>query len=108
MTSTPRLDVQRLLVLVFGAVMFVAAAVASAQPANIDTDIWWHLSNGRYILAHGIPSVDIYSFTASGHVWVVHEWLAEVVMYMVYAATGVTGLMLLAALIVALGELLVY
>jgi hypothetical protein len=108
MTSTPRLDVQRLLVLVFGAVMFVAAAVASAQPANIDTDIWWHLSNGRYILAHGIPSVDIYSFTASGHAWVVHEWLADVVMYIVFAATGLTGLVLLAAVVVAVGELLVY
>lgn len=114
MTAIPSLDVRRpldvqgLLVLVFLAVMFVGSAVASAQPANIDTDIWWHLANGRYILAHGVPSVDIYSFTASGHVWVVHEWLAEVVMYMVYAATGVTGLVLLAALIVALGEFLVY
>ena len=108
MTRTPRLDVQRLLLLVFCAVMFVAAAVASAQPANIDTDIWWHLANGRYILAHGVPSVDIYSFTASGHVWVVHEWLADVVMYAVYSAAGLTGLVLLAALIVAVGEFLVY
>jgi hypothetical protein len=108
MTSTPRLDVQRLLVLVFCVVMFVAAAVASAQPANIDTDIWWHLANGRYILAHGVPSVDIYSYTASGHVWVVHEWLADVVMYIAHAATGLTGLVLLAALVVAVGESLVY
>src|ERR1700680_4114938 len=104
MTSTSRLDVQRLLVLVFCAVSWGAAAVASAQPANIDTDIWWHLANGRYIFAHGVPSVDIYSFTAAGHVWVVHEWLADVVMYAAYAATGLSGLVLLAALVVAVGE----
>jgi hypothetical protein len=108
MTRTRRLDVQQLLVLVFLAVMFVAAAVATAQPANIDTDIWWHLANGRYILAHGVPSVDVYSFTASGHVWVVHEWLADVVMYTFYSAVGLTGLVLLAALAVAVGGFLVY
>ena len=108
MRQAGRLDVQRLLVLVFLAVMFVAAAVASAQPANIDTDIWWHLANGRYILAHGVPSVDIYSFTASGHVWVVHEWLADVGMYAVYSFAGLTALVLLAALAVAAGEFLVY
>ena len=103
-----RLDVQRLLLVVFLGVMFVAAAVASAQPANIDTDIWWHLANGRYILAHGVPSVDIYSFTASGHVWVVHEWLADIAMYALYSVGGLTVLVLLAAFAVAAGEFIVY
>ena len=104
----PRLDVQRLLLLVFLGVMFVAAAVATAQPTNLDTDLWWHLANGRYILAHGIPSVDVYSYTASGHVWVVHEWLADVAMYVLYGLGGVSVLVLLGAVAVAAGEYVVY
>jgi hypothetical protein len=104
----PRLDVQRLLLLVFLGVMFVAAAVATAQPTNLDTDLWWHLANGRYILAHGIPSVDVYSYTASGHVWVVHEWLADIVMYVLYGLGGVSLLVLLGAVAVAAGEYVVY
>jgi hypothetical protein len=104
----PRLDVQRLLLVVFVGVMFVAAAVATAQPANIDTDLWWHLGNGRYILAHGIPSVDVYSHTAAGHVWVVHEWLADIALYLLHGLGGLTILVLLGALAVAVGEYVVY
>ncbi len=103
-----RLDVQRLLVLVFLGVMFVAPAVATAQARNLDTDIWWHLANGRYILDHGLPSTDVYSFTAVGHVWVVHEWLADVGMFLLYHAVGITGIILLAAAAVASGEFFVY
>jgi hypothetical protein len=104
----PRLHVQQLLLLVFLGVMFVAAAVATAQPTNLDTDLWWHLANGRYILAHGIPSVDVYSHTAVGHVWVVHEWLADIGMYLLYGLGGLTILVLLAAVAVAVGEYVVY
>jgi hypothetical protein len=103
-----RLDVQRLLVLVFLGVMVVASAVAAAQARNLDTDIWWHLANGRYIVDHGLPSTDVYSFTAVGHVWVVHEWLADVVMFWLYRAVGITGLILLAATAVGVGEYFVY
>jgi hypothetical protein len=103
-----RLDVQRLLVMVFVGVMFVASAVAPAQARNLDTDIWWHLANGRYILDHGLPSIDVYSFTAAGRVWVVHEWLAEVAMFWLYRAGGITGLIVVAAAAVAGGEFIVY
>ncbi len=102
-----RLDAQRLLLLVFLGVTLVAAAVAAAQPRNLDTDIWWHLANGRYILGHGIPTTDVYSFTAVGHAWVVHEWLADVAMYLAYGLVGISGLILLAAVAVAAGEFLV-
>jgi hypothetical protein len=103
-----RLDAQRLLVLVFLGVMLVAPAVATAQARNLDTDIWWHLANGRYILDHGLPSTDVYSFTAVGRVWVVHEWLADVGMFLLYRAVGITGLILLAAAVVGVGEFFIY
>ncbi|NLI15112.1 MAG: hypothetical protein GX409_02375, partial [candidate division Zixibacteria bacterium] len=55
-----------------------------------DSDVWWHLKTGEYILAHGIPSTDPFSFTAAGSRWVTHEWLAEVLFYLLYKLGGLT------------------
>jgi hypothetical protein len=42
-----------------------------------DNSFFWHLRTGEYILDHGIPHSDIYSFTAPGVKWVAQSWLAE-------------------------------
>src|SRR5690242_20645014 len=61
-----------LLIVFVGLVTFVAPT---------DPDVWWHLRNGKLILDSGVPSHDVYSFTAQGRPWLVQEWLTEVVMY---------------------------
>ncbi len=43
-----------------------------------DNSFFWHLRTGEYILDHGIPHGDIYSYTAPGVRWVAQSWLAEV------------------------------
>lgn len=103
------LDVQRLLLLVFVGVVFVGLA-RPGDPVHplLETDLWWHLANGRYILGHGVPSHDVYSHTAVGHVWVVHEWLADVLFYLLYQLGGLRLLIVLSAAVVAAGALLVY
>jgi len=97
------LGVQSLLFIVFLGVVFVGLA----RPL-IDTDLWWHLANGRYILGHGVPSRDVYSHTALGHVWVVHEWLSDVGFYLLYQVGGLRIVLLLAAATVAAGMYMVY
>jgi hypothetical protein len=42
-----------------------------------DNSFFWHLRTGEYILDHGIPHHDIFSFTARGTPWVAQSWLAE-------------------------------
>lgn len=54
----------------------------------LDPDFGWHLASGRYILTHGIPEHDIYSYTASTFQWIHHEWLADVVNALLYQAGG--------------------
>jgi hypothetical protein len=66
-----------------------------------DSDVWWHLKTGEYILAHGIPSTDPFSFTAAGNHWVTHEWLAEVLFYLLYKLGGFTLLIAFKAAISA-------
>jgi hypothetical protein len=68
--------------------LFVAIFSLAAVPP-LDPDLWWHLANGRLMLAtSSIPHVDVYSFSAAGQPWVMHEWLADLGMYLLYQAGG--------------------
>ena len=64
---------------------------------RIDLDYGWHFRSGQYILAHGIPRHDVFSYTASGFEWINHEWLNDVIMYAVGQHLGYTMLGLLYA-----------
>jgi len=52
-------------------------------------DFWWHLKSGQIILESGaIPSSDTFSYTAAGKTYLLQNWLAEVLFYLVYRAGG--------------------
>jgi hypothetical protein len=58
-----------------------------------NNDIWIHLKTGENVLkTWHVPQKDPYSFTASDHDYVAHEWLSGVLFYIVFAAAGVNGL----------------
>lgn len=60
-----------------------------------DPDLWWHLKVGQIVWnTHAIPTTDVFSYTAQGHSWTAHEWLAQWSIYGTYLAGGYTGLML--------------
>lgn len=62
-------------------------SLAAVPP--IDPDLWWHLANGRLMVAsRSIPHTDVYSFSAAGQPWVMHEWLADLGMYGLYRLGG--------------------
>jgi Flp pilus assembly protein TadD len=78
------------------------AGFLSFTPA-LDTDVWWHLATGRWILAgKGIPTTDPFTFTAFGRPWITHEWLSGVLFYVLSRAGGVNVLVFLKALLAAL------
>jgi hypothetical protein len=90
----------------------VIAALTVSTRFN-DPDLWFHLRLGQIVwTTHSIPSTDIFSFTAQGHSWIAHEWLAELGAYAAYRAGGYAGLMVcfmgLACLLFALVYLLCY
>lgn len=75
-----------------------------------DPDYFWHLKTGEYIVSQRtLPVGDIFSATHFGHPWVLHEWLFEVVLYLMYAWLGTLGVKLLtvALAILTLGTLFV-
>lgn len=80
-----------------------------------DTDAWWHLATGRYIVTqHRLPSPDPFAYTtatarpaypgeaATRHFNLTHEWLAQAAMYLIYTAGGFPALVLWKGLLLAL------
>lgn len=66
-----------------------------------DPDIWWHLLNARYLLAHHqFPRIDAYSYTALGRLWINHQWLAELPYYLAWRSWGLAGIDAVAILLV--------
>ena len=79
----------------FLALSGLLAAMLAARPEVMDPDFWWHLRNGRTLLAtNALIHINPYAFMASGRHWVMQEWLSEAWMAAVTAATGRLGLVI--------------
>jgi hypothetical protein len=74
-----------------------------------DPDVWWHLRVGRWMVENGkLPSVDLFTHTVPTHLWTDHEYLTEVLMWLLYSAIGFTGLAIAFGLITWAGFWLIY
>ena len=61
--------------------------------AILDPDFWWHIRIGRWMVENGhLPSNDIFTYTVPSHVWTDHEYLTEMLMWLVYSKTGALGI----------------
>lgn len=91
-----RLSTRRLFFLILMLVLFFLTAREVTDP-----DFWWHLRAGQYIFeTRSIPHADIFSFTFTGREWVTHEWLSEVLIYLLFKWLGWAGLVTAFALLV--------
>src|ERR1017187_8433117 len=79
-----------------------------------DSDVWWHLKTGQYILQHHtLPSPDPFSYTSNSgapaypgeeltrQFNLTHEWLAQALLYALYAAGGFPAVILFRAMLLA-------
>lgn len=76
---------------VVGSIVVMIGAYIGAASLG-DNSFFTHLATGRYILEHGFPSHDVYSFTAPGERWVVQSWLVSVVYGALDRAVGLVGI----------------
>lgn len=87
-------------------VLFVVATSVNPVP---ETDLFWQLRTGRWIVDHhAVPHADAYSWTRTGTPWVVHEWLTFVIFDRLYAAFGFGGLYFYVASLVGCTFALLY
>ena len=79
------------------------AIFAMAARISVDTDTWWHLRAGQWIVEQrSVPQQDPFSHTRLGAAWQYPGWLVEVPMIWIYQAFGPGGLNLWTAAMVTL------
>lgn len=67
-----------------------------------DNDVWWHLKTGELISRNmSLPEFDPFSYTCSGERWINHEWLSEILMYQIFARSGLPGIVVMQAILIA-------
>ena len=67
----------------------------AVQP-SVDTDSWWHLRSGAWILENGeILKTDPFSLTRQGQPWIYPGWLSQIILFSAYNTFGYAGLNLL-------------
>jgi len=69
----------------------------------LDPDLGWHLKVGQQIAAErAVPGLENYNYTLSGKSWVDHEWLANLIIFLIYDQFGYLVLSALFALLIIL------
>jgi hypothetical protein len=73
-------------------------------PVNLlgDADTGYHIRAGEYIMANlAVPHYDIFSYISPPLAWTAHEWLSEVIFALIHKSFGLTGVVVVMALIIA-------
>lgn len=85
-----------ILALVLGAILFAITVGKGVR----DPDYFWHVTAGR-LMAHtgSVPSTDPFSFTWNGQPWTPHEWLTELLIYLLVSTIGEIGALMVFALV---------
>jgi len=74
----------------------LALLYACLHAGEIQSDTLFHIKTGEWIALHkAIPRTDVFSWTVSGFPWVAHEWLWDLLAYLLYGALGKWGTFLL-------------
>src|SRR6185369_9967492 len=90
------------LILLFGALRGVRTLLD-------DGDTGWHVRIGDWILAHGqVPRQDMFSFTMPGQPFFAWEWLWDVGAAWLHQRWGLTGVVFVSLLVIALSVALLY
>jgi hypothetical protein len=82
------------------------------SPEIHDSDFWWHLKTGQYLVErHALPVPDPFAYTTAHagaayagelvtrHFNLTHEWLAQAALYLIWRAGGFAGVVLSRALL---------
>jgi hypothetical protein len=90
------------------ALTFLAIFTMAAR-VSVDTDTWWHLRTGQWIVERGaVPQTDPFSHTRLGAAWRIPGWLVQAPLYLIFETFGYGGLNLFTAAFVTLTFALVY
>ena len=74
-----------------------------------DYDFFWHVANGKAMVAQGrIINEEIFSYTRPGIRFPNHEWLAQIIFYVIFSTSGPLGIVAFKTVMVSLVALLLF
>lgn len=83
--------------------LFWAVAASGPKLLNFDGDLPRHLLLGQLIRqSSSVPTTDTFSFRTEGAASIPHEWLSQVIFSISYDLLGLSGVVLLTALLVTI------
>ena len=98
-----KIEIIKKILLYIVTVSFIMLALSMFIGEITDSDIWFHLKTGEYIVKNrAIPKYDLYSYTAAGHKYIDSQWLFQVILYIFYLLGGISGLFLLQIIVLSL------
>ena len=61
--------------------LWTALCLARVAGEPFDTDAWWHLRTGRWMVDHRtLPRHDVFSWVAHGEPWRLNAWLTDAIL----------------------------
>ena len=86
-----------------------ASLFAMAMKPSLDTDSFWHLRAGAWMLDNArLLTIDLFSYTRFNQAWINHSWLSQILMAIIYRVGGYGGLNLATAFVIVLAFVFVY
>lgn len=94
---------------IFFIAIFGAVLSLGQRMLNLDGDLPRHLLMGKYILQYKtIPTTELFIHPYLNQAYVPHEWLSNLLFYILYSSWGPAGLVLIAALLLAAAFSILY
>lgn len=82
--------------------VFLILLLKSGSILLADGDTGYHIRTGEYIIHNRIiPTHDLFSYLAPPLAWTAHEWLSEVIMAVIYQASGLSGIVIFFSFLLA-------
>ena len=78
----------------------LVSLLALASYGLIVADSWMSLVAGREVIRNGLPHHETLTVIPAGREWIDQQWLAQIALYGVHAATGIAGVAILDVLLV--------
>jgi Flp pilus assembly protein TadD len=84
------------------AVLLFAAVVCFAVHKIVAYDVWWQLKTGEWVLDHGFPSTDPFSYATPDRPWIEMRWLYCVAANLIFKGFGLNALIIAETVLVSL------
>ena len=87
---------------IFFIAIFIAVLMLGPRMLNMDGDLPRHLRMGQLILDTGsVPVTEPFVYPYLGKPYVTHEWLSTVIFAIIYNFSGLSGIVILSALLIS-------